>query len=70
MKLVLEVKKERYAFFIELVKSLGFVRLISQEETLKKDNGLKDMAKALNDVKLHQQGLKKLKTIEELLDEI
>jgi len=28
------------------------------------------MKEALNDVKLHQQGLKKLKTIEEFLEEI
>lgn len=70
MKIVLEVKKERYAFFVELIKSLSFVRLVSLEDTSKRNSSLRDMAEALNDVKLHQQGAKKLKTIEELLDEI
>ena len=70
MKIVLEVKKERYAFFVELIKSLNFVHLVSQEDTSKREHTLQDMAEALNDVKLHQKGLKKLKSIEELLDEI
>ena len=70
MKIVLEVKKDRLSFFLELVNSLGFVKIMDDEKVSRQKNALKDMAEALNDVKLHQKGLKKLKTIEELLDEL
>ncbi len=70
MRVILEVKKERFQFFIELVSSLGFVKIVSDTQESKHDQAIEDMKDALNDVKLHQQGLKKLKTIEEFLDEI
>jgi hypothetical protein len=68
MRITLEVKKERFPFFIELIKSLGFVKIIAEEPG--NYNGHSDLKSALTDVKLHQRGRKKLKTIEEFLDEI
>jgi hypothetical protein len=72
-RVVIDIPDSKVDFFLELVKNLGFS--IEKKEGMKKltrkqqefVEGLKD---ALNDVELHRQGKKKLKTIDQLLDEL
>ena len=72
--LVKNIPESKLDFFLELVKNLGFsieMRTGEKKKLTRKQqefvDGLKD---ALNDVELHRQGKKKLKTIDQLLDEL
>ena len=69
MRVILEVKKDRFQFFVELIKSLGFVKIVDDNSGIRQNQAVNDLKDAINDVKLHQQGRKKLKTIEEFMDE-
>ena len=60
MKIILEVKENRFPFFLELVKSLDYKQ---------KGIFIEEMAESLSGVKLHEQGKKKLKSAQKLLNE-
>jgi len=71
MKIILDInEKSRIPFFLELIKSLSYVKVISEVEDKQKSLLINDLAEAFNDVKLHEQGKKKLKSAKELLDEL
>jgi hypothetical protein len=71
MKIILDInEKSRIPFFLELIKSLDYVKVISEVEDKHKSLLINDLAEAFNDVKLHEQGKKKLKSAKELLDEL
>ncbi len=81
MKLLLDIKDDKVSFFLELLKNFPFVKAetVSSEKTpsTKKIDSTKrildptkDLADSFNDVKLHIQGKKKLKSAKELLNEL
>ncbi len=70
MKVILDIRDNRIPFFMELVKSLDYIRVIKEVKDEKKSKFVADLAEAFNDVKLYEQGKKKLKSAKDLLNEL
>ena len=70
MELILDIKdKSRIPFFMELLRSFDYV---SVKKVEKENNSqiFEDLAEAFEDVKLHEQGKIKLKSLKEVLNEL
>lgn len=71
MKVILDIKENNHAaFFMELVKSLKYVSIVKEIKDENKSKLIGDLAEAFNDVKLYEQGKKKLKSAKDLLNEL
>ena len=70
MKVILDIKENKVSFFMELVNELKYVRIIKQIKDKHKSRAIQDIVDAFNDVKLHEEGKKVLKSAKQLLDEI
>lgn len=71
MKVILDItENSRIPFFMELVKSLGYINVVKEIKNEGKSQFIADLAEAFNDVKLYEQGKKKLKSAKELLNEL
>lgn len=71
MTIILDIKEDSKApFFIELLSSLKYVNIIKKIEDERKEQFIADLAEAFEDVKLHEEGTKKLKSAKELLNEL
>jgi len=68
MKVLLEVKDNKADFVLELIESLTFVK--AEVISTSKARFLKDFKQAIDNVGLAKEGKIKLKTAEELLDEL
>ena len=68
MKVLLEVKDNKADFVLELIERLTFVK--AEVISTSKARFLKDFKQAIDDVGLAKEGKIKLKTAEELLDEL
>jgi len=70
MKVLLDIKDSSHApFFMEMVNSLDYISVIREVKDERKSQFISDMAEAFNDVKLFEQGKKKLKLAKDLLNE-
>ena len=73
-ELTLNIPDEKLPFFILLAKELNVTVIDEKKKRRKLTPGQKewvgDLQKALHDVDLHMQGKIKLKTAEQLLDEL
>jgi hypothetical protein len=70
MKVILDIQESRAPFFLELINGLKYVRIIKQVKDKRKNRAFQDIVDAFNDVKLHEEGKKSLKSANQLLDEI
>lgn len=70
MKLILDIKENRGPFFLELLKSLDYVKILKEVNGKEKSKAIDDLTEAFNDVKLHEEGKIKLKKAKDLLDEL
>lgn len=71
MKVILDIQENsRVPFFMEMIKSLGYVSIIKEVKDKRKSQFISELAEAFNDVKLHEQGKKKLKSAKDLLNEL
>lgn len=70
MKVILEIQENRADFFLELLKSLNYVKVLQEVKSKEKEEFILGLADAFKDVKLHNNGKKKLKTADELLNEL
>jgi hypothetical protein len=70
MKVILDIKESRVPFFMELLKSLDYVEILKEVKDKEKSKAIQDLAEAFNDVRLHEEGKKKLKSAKDLLDEL
>lgn len=70
MKLILEVPEKNEAFFIELIESLDYIHVVKKIKDERKSKFVQDLAEAFNDVKLSEQGKKKLKKAKDLINEV
>lgn len=71
MKVILDIKESsRIPFFMELVRSLGYVRVVKEIKDDERNQIVNDLYEAFNDAKLHEQGKKKLKSAKDLLNEL
>ena len=68
MKVLLDVKDNKADFVIELLKNLSFVK--TEAISTSKASFLKDLKGAIDEVELAKQGKLKLKTAEQLFDEL
>lgn len=75
-QITLSVPDREYTFFLKVIKAFSFVKIektktvkefVPTPEQLEWVEGLKS---ALEEVEEHQQGKKKLKTLDELIDEL
>lgn len=55
---------------MEMIKSLGYVSIIKEVKDKRKSQYISELAEAFNDVKLHEEGKKKLKSAKDLLNEL
>ena len=71
-QIVINLPENKYDFFIELVKNLGFVAKNADKTLLtqKQIEFVEGTKNALNDVSRHLNGEIKLKTVDQLLDEL
>ena len=69
MTILINVKEEKYDFLMELLQSFDFVEIDDEPERTEEEFK-NDLLEAFREVKLHQQGKKKLKTAKEFLDEL
>jgi len=67
MKVILDVKDDKASFFMELLKNFSFVKT---KPLTKKDEFLEGLKESVEQVKLAKQGKIKLKSAEELLNEL
>lgn len=71
MKVILDIKESnRIPFFMEMIKSLDYISVIKEVKEVRKSQFITDLAEAFNDVKLYEQGKKKLKSAKDLLNEL
>lgn len=71
MKVILDIKENnRIPFFMEMIRSLGYISVIKEVKDERKSQFITDLADAFNDVKLYEQGKKKLKSAKDLLNEL
>lgn len=70
MKVILDIKENRAPFFMELLKSLDYVHILKEVKDKEKSQAIQDLAEAFNDVKLYEEGKKKLKSAKDLLNEL
>ena len=70
MKVLLDIPEERASFFVELINSFDYVNILKIVKDPAKSKQVLDLVEAFNDVKLHEQGKKKLKTSKEFFNEL
>jgi glutaredoxin-related protein len=70
MKMILDIPEVKSNFFQELLNDFDYVNVIKTIKNRQKEQQIADLADAFNDVKLHEQGKKKLKTAKEFFDEL
>jgi hypothetical protein len=70
MKVILDIQENRVPFFMELLKSLDYISILKEVKSKEKSQAIQDLAESFNDVKLYEEGKKKLKSAKELLDEL
>jgi hypothetical protein len=70
MKVLLEIKDNRATFFMELISSLNYVSVLNEVKIKRNNTFISELKEAFDDVKLHDQGKKKLKTAKQLLNEL
>jgi L-cysteine desulfidase len=68
MKVILDIKDNRVPFFMELVKNLDFISIVKEVKDKAKSEAIQDLAEAFNDVKLYEEGKKKLKSAKHLYE--
>lgn len=70
-QVILNIPDNKYSFFMELVKSLGFVKVPNEPTLTKKQKEFVEGTKnSLNQVEQHLKGKIKLKSADQLFDEL
>jgi len=69
MKVLLDINDNQASFAMEVLRSLSFVKKVNPI-TSEKEELLKGLKASAKEVKLHKQGKIKLKTAQDLLNEL
>ena len=69
MQVLVEIPDSKAAFGLEVLRNLAFVKK-AKPMTPEKISLWEDLKEASSEVKLHKQGKTKLKTAQDLLDEL
>ncbi|MEN9523547.1 MAG: hypothetical protein RL065_1924 [Bacteroidota bacterium] len=70
MKVLLDIEQNHAPFFMELIRSLNYVDVLKEIKDKRKSDFIDGMKEAFDDVKLHEQGKKKLKSAKQVLNEL
>jgi len=70
MKVILDIQENRVPFFMELLKSLDYISILKEIKSKENSQAIQDLAESFHDVKLHEEGKKKLESAKALLDEL
>jgi hypothetical protein len=70
MKVILDINDDHKFFFMELLQSLDYVKVLKEINNEEKSQAIQDLIEALNDVNLHEQGKKTLTSGQDLIDEL
>jgi hypothetical protein len=70
MKVILDINDDHKVFFMELLQSLDYVKVLKEINHEEKSQAIQDLIEALNDVNLHEQGKKTLTSGQDLIDEL
>ena len=71
MKVILDIKENsRTPFLIEMLKGLNYVKVIKEVKDRNESQMISDFTEAFNDVKLHEEGEKKLKLAKDVINEL
>lgn len=68
MKILLDIQDNKVAFIMELLQNFSYVK--AKAISTEKAAVISDLSEAFNDVKLYEQGKKKLKSAKDLLNEL
>lgn len=68
MKILLDIKDDKAVFFMELLKNFPFVK--AKAITPAKAKYMQELAEAVNEVNEAKKGYKKLKSAQDLLNEL
>jgi hypothetical protein len=69
MKIIVEISEKELSFGLKVLRNLGFVKKVRPISNAASELW-ENLLEASEDVQLHKQGKKKLKTAQELLDEL
>ena len=71
MKILVDIPDDKASFAMKVLKSLSFVKIVKPMTEAEADVDLwDDLKEAAEEVRLHKQGKQKLKTAQELLNEL
>ncbi len=71
MKIILDIaEKSQLASFMELVKGLGYVRVVKEITDEQENQFISDLAESFHAIQLHEQGKIQLKSAKDLLNEL
>lgn len=70
MKVTIDIKDSKAGFFMELIKSLSFVKKVKVEEAPNKKQILAGVKQGVEEMKLIKAGKLKGRPVQELLDEL
>jgi len=71
MKVLLDIKDtSRAPFLMDMLKSLDYISVVKEIKEKRRSQIVSDLAEAFEDVRLHEQGKKKLKSAKDLLNEL
>lgn len=70
MKVILDIDESRERFFMELLQSLDYVKILKEVKNKEKSEHIQDLIESFNDVRLYEEGKKKLKSANDLLNSI
>jgi hypothetical protein len=72
-QLILNIPEKKYSFFLKVIENFSFVKVAEDKEiklTHKQKQFVDDTKQSLLEVELHQKGKIKLKTLDQLIDEL
>ena len=70
MKVLLDVKENHYQFFLELVKSLNYIKVLKEIKGSEKSLLVGDLVESFKNIEDYESGTKKMKTAREFLNGI
>jgi hypothetical protein len=72
-QIVLNIPNSQYNFFLKVLENFNFVKIAEEKEIKlerKHKNIVSDFKQSFHEVELHEQGKIKLKSIDELINEL
>ncbi len=70
MKVLLHIEDKYEGLFREFLSGKDFIQVLREVRSAPKSQAIQDLVDAFDDVSLHRQGKKQLKTAQDLLDEL